>query len=40
MYFMREIFQVFNTLINVGVGKYAALCKCMYIFVIGYQLTT
>ena len=23
-----------------GVGKYAALCKCMYIFIIGNQLTT
>ena len=22
------------------VGKYAALCKCMYIFIIGNQLTT
>ena len=23
-----------------GVGKYAALCKCMYIFITGNQLTT
>ena len=23
-----------------GVGKYAAICKCMYIFIIGNQLTT
>ena len=23
-----------------GVGKYAALCKCMYIFIIENQLTT
>ena len=31
---------MFNTLINMGVDKYAALCKCVYIFVIGHQLTT
>ena len=30
----------FTTIINMGVGKYAALCKCMYIFIIGNQLTT
>ena len=35
-----EIYQVFNTLINIGVDKYAALYKCMYIFIIGNQLTT
>ena len=23
-----------------GVGKYAASCKCMYIFIIGNKLTT
>ena len=23
-----------------GVGKYVGLCKCMYIFIIGNQLTT
>ena len=26
--------------INMGVDKYAALCKYMYIFIIGNQLTT
>ena len=35
-----EICQIFNTLIDMGVGKYASLCKCKYIFIIGNQLTT
>ena len=40
MYLKREICPVFNTLINMGVGKYAALSKSVHIFIIGNQLTT
>ena len=29
-----DFVKYFNTLINMGVGKYAALCKCMHIFLL------
>ena len=38
--YLKGRFVKFNTLINMGMDKYAALCKCMYIFIIGNQLTT
>ena len=40
MYLKRKICHLFNPLINMGVGKYAALYKHMYIFIIGNQLIT
>ena len=40
MYLKGRFVKYLNTLINMGVGKYAALCKCMYIFIIGNHLTT
>ena len=38
--YLKGRFVKYSILINIGVGKYAALCKCMYIFIIGNQLTT